>query len=56
MKDTCCDFCGREKNEDELVPFGKAKICISCQEEQKSPSQRGKISKGGMFHNSQLSK
>ena len=56
MKETCCDFCGREKNHDELIPFGQAKICRVCKEEQKNKYNYGKVVKGGLFNNSKLSK
>jgi len=45
MKETCCDFCGREKDYSELIPYGKARICGVCKEEQIRNHQRGKIIK-----------
>ena len=56
MKDSCCDFCGREKKKSELVPEGQAMICEVCKKEQKKGHVQGKISKGGMFKNSQYTK
>ena len=56
MKETCCDFCGKEKNYDELVNFGEARICDICNRAQKRLRSHGKESKGDIFKNSHLVK
>jgi sarcosine oxidase delta subunit len=55
MKKIGCDFCGREKKEEELIKYGEARICSICETEQKKNRKHGKIIKGEI-KNSQLTK
>lgn len=55
MKETCCDFCGRECDYGDLIIHGKAHICFTCKQQQKEDKPRGKEVKGDMFRNSKLS-
>lgn len=51
-----CDFCGREKEEKDLITVNRCRICWICKENNKS-KPRGRVikTKYGVNDNSQLS-
>lgn len=50
-----CDWCGREKDPEDLIQEEKARICFICKTNQYQ-KPRGKEIKGDKFKNSQFSK